>query len=437
MSRKAFVLGFWLLACPLSASVIHVPSDYQSIQEAVNAANAGDTVLVAPGTYTGQGNRDIDFNGKNLVLKSELGPEVTIIDCQASEVDQHLGIHLHSGEDSTSVIDGFTVNHAFCDTSIYINWGAIMGESAAPTVRNCIVRDNNCVGISYYLGPNTAYIYSTQVVNNGHGQSRPKPGIRVSINSAFIDSCRVDSNAAEGAFLYHANPIVLHSTFTGNNADGLLVVEFLGIERFTISSCTFSGNGDGLGFYQDWPKSSTGEAASVKVSDTSTISRCLFSNNLGYGITSYGWDFDWKIECCNSFGNGVENWWLTGYVNLDTTNCFTADPLFCDAPSSSPGVSSSSPCLAVNNACGVDIGRIIVGCGPCCGGLRGNVDYDPADAADIGDIVYLVEYAFVAGPPPPCFDEADINGDSVIDIGDLIYLIEWSMADGPAPASCQ
>ena len=77
--------------------VVRVPDDYETIQAGINVACEGDTVLVAPGTYTGQHNRDIDFLGKNLVLLSEGGPEVTIVDCQATESDRHRGFFVHRG----------------------------------------------------------------------------------------------------------------------------------------------------------------------------------------------------------------------------------------------------------------------------------------------------------------------------------------------------
>ena len=40
-----------------------------TIQDGVNAASNGDTVLVAPGTYTGDGNRDISLFGKRITLR--------------------------------------------------------------------------------------------------------------------------------------------------------------------------------------------------------------------------------------------------------------------------------------------------------------------------------------------------------------------------------
>lgn len=70
------------LAAPLQALTIRVPSDQPTIQAGLTAAAAGDTVLVVAGTYSGPGNRDLDFGGTDCVLLAESGPDVTTIDCE-------------------------------------------------------------------------------------------------------------------------------------------------------------------------------------------------------------------------------------------------------------------------------------------------------------------------------------------------------------------
>ena len=76
------------------------------------------------------------------------------------------------------------------------------------------------------------------------------------------------------------------------------------------------------------------------------------------------------------------------------------------------------------------------GGGCCIPPIRGNVDYDPGDAIDISDLVYLVDYMFSGGPPPVCVDEADMNADGAIDISDLVWLVDYMFTGGPAPLDC-
>jgi len=74
--------------------------------------------------------------------------------------------------------------------------------------------------------------------------------------------------------------------------------------------------------------------------------------------------------------------------------------------------------------------------GNCCVDLRGNVDNDPSNGIDIGDIIYLVDYSFANGPAPACEEEADVNGDGSVDIADLVYLVDYSFSSGPPPEPC-
>ena len=105
----SLLLAFLLCSTVFSAT-IHVPADQPTIQAGIDSAVPGDTILVADGTYTGGGNRNIDFGGENIVLMSENGPEFTVIDCEGSSSDPRRGFTFHSGEDSSAVVDGFTTS---------------------------------------------------------------------------------------------------------------------------------------------------------------------------------------------------------------------------------------------------------------------------------------------------------------------------------------
>ena len=112
---KAIVISAFLLVLPAMASsqtTWYVDGNntggdgsqgnpFQYIQQGIDAASRGDTVLVMPYTYV----ENIDFIGKLIAVKSNDGPGTTIIDGnQAGSV-----VIFQNGEDENSILDGFTV----------------------------------------------------------------------------------------------------------------------------------------------------------------------------------------------------------------------------------------------------------------------------------------------------------------------------------------
>ena len=110
----------------------YVPTDYDTIQEAIDNCVDGDIVIVEPNTYTGDGNRDIDFLGKAITVRSESGPENCIIDCNAGRWDQHRAFYFHSGEDANSILEGFTITNGYVR---YYDGGGIYCEKASPVIK--------------------------------------------------------------------------------------------------------------------------------------------------------------------------------------------------------------------------------------------------------------------------------------------------------------
>ncbi len=85
----AATLAFAIIALPSAATIFRVDleggEDYITIGEAIadTIVLDGDTILVAPGIYTGENNRGLDFAGKNLLV-SAVTPRTgdVIIDCE-------------------------------------------------------------------------------------------------------------------------------------------------------------------------------------------------------------------------------------------------------------------------------------------------------------------------------------------------------------------
>jgi len=122
-------------------SVIQVPTNFPTIQSAINAASNGDTVLVAPGTYV----ENINFSGKAITLTSSSGPAVTIID------GNHNGtvVTFNHSETASSVLSGFTIQNGLQDGG----FGAgITVSSASPTITsNVIARNHAAAAIGIYV----------------------------------------------------------------------------------------------------------------------------------------------------------------------------------------------------------------------------------------------------------------------------------------------
>ncbi len=130
MKRQILISSLILLSIQTfaAAAILLVPQQYNTIQSAINASSDGDIIVVKPGTYTGYGNRDIDF-GKGLTpshtraitVTSYINPDnpnpdiiaSTIIDCQGTEENPHRAFTFERGEGNDSKVLGFTIINGY------------------------------------------------------------------------------------------------------------------------------------------------------------------------------------------------------------------------------------------------------------------------------------------------------------------------------------
>jgi len=65
--------------------------------------------------------------------------------------------------------------------------------------------------------------------------------------------------------------------------------------------------------------------------------------------------------------------------------------------------------------------------------VRGDTNNDAK--VNLSDAVFLLNYLFVGGDKPPCFEVADLNDDSELDITDAVYVLRFLFAgSSPPPA---
>jgi len=145
------------------AETLLVPSQYPSIQNAINAAQDGDTVLVSPDEYEGP----INFEGKNIVVSSTAGAGSTLI---RTSRNYHC-VSIAGGQDSTAVLEGFTVSNQVSDNEVSRDTigcgGGLYIVNASPTIRNNIITD--CVAESQGGGlflENSSTLMSGCIISN-------------------------------------------------------------------------------------------------------------------------------------------------------------------------------------------------------------------------------------------------------------------------------
>ena len=102
---------------------------YSSIQDAIDHAADGEMITVHDGTYF----ENISFDGKSIVIRSENGPYVTIIDGNT------LGsvVSFDHNEDANAVLNGFTIRNGNSERG-----GGIFCQNAYPRIVNCFIKDN-------------------------------------------------------------------------------------------------------------------------------------------------------------------------------------------------------------------------------------------------------------------------------------------------------
>ena len=381
---------------------------FDAIQEAIDIAEFEGTVIILSGTYTGEGNRDIDFKGKTITVRSTdpNDPSVvaeTVIDCNGSEADPHRGFVFNNYETHQSIVAGLTITGGYNESG-----GAIFyGQCTAPTIINCIFKENQayCGGSIYTFNAN------------------PKL-----INCEFNNN----SAAAAGGALYsyvdfiECNSILEDCLFQGNTTtyNGGAIYNS-GMVNALFTNCIFTEN----------TSSGGGGAIRNTYSANTTFTNCIFSKNQAqtYGGCIRGSN-DSKITITN--------------CTFSANSASSGSSLACTADDQNGQVPSTVQIInsiirdSGNEIWKDDESKITVtysnvpnsqGTGPWSG--QGNINADPCFAGEDNGNLHLKSQAGRYDPlteswvidelTSPCIDAGDTNsliGDEPLPNGDIINM---------------
>jgi len=401
LRRAAAGIAFGLLFVAVSggcwggdvqAAVIHVPADHSTIQAAIDAAQDGDVVEIAPGAYSGDGNRDLSFRGKAITIRPRDGFGSVTLDLLYGQDGSHRAFIFDSSEGRDAVLQGIRIENSVHDGGAGV-W--IRGD-AAPTIAEC--EFTSCLSLGYGEPRGGGGILCD-------GQAKPlvqrclflrcesvTSGSAISVEGSAIlemEECHVERSAiaaaievAPGARADIRNCDILDSLEAGAVAGGGTI---------SLTGCGLAG-GNG--------------AAAVSSNGTLTMDRCTVGSNRGF---SYGglWvnagahasvrntifrnncdvhgsrdditvrdGGELELYCC-----AIDLSAIHGDIDLELGAPHVyGDPRLCDAPLCPDGYNSAgtfsideySPCAAAPSPCGEQIGALGVGCsfgpgeGACC-----------------------------------------------------------------------
>lgn len=324
MISRQFVLRSFLPVVMAAASSVtiyatdlYVPSEFATIGAAISAAVNGDTVFVADGIFTGNGNRNLNFNGKTITVQSENGPENCIISCDLTNTRGFLFNH---SETYDSVLRGFTIRNG---SQPYAEGGAISCINASPMITECVFSNNFALfGGAVHLENSNAIIAHCRILDNSVDNPDPELGAE-----------------GGGADCYNGGtPLFFDCLFMGNYAKSFGGGLNTDNSDFQAVNCTFTEN-----------ECEIGAGISVKSADV-IIENCIIWNNPVDEVSFFAGDPSITYTCILR----ETPWPGDGNIVLD--------PLLLTGPwgfgylsAESTGQTADSPCIDSGSLGAIDI----------------------------------------------------------------------------------
>jgi parallel beta-helix repeat protein len=319
---------------------IFVPGRYPTIQAAIDAAIPGDEVIIDDGTYSGEGNGNLDFGGKAITVRSASGnPAACIIDCAGSE----WGFYFHKGETAASIVKDLTIRNGI---GMLVADNDELGAGSETCLSHMSERHVNAIttGDTYYEGSSL----------NFYGSGG---GVYCSSSSPTLTNCRIYRGSVE---CYDSSPILTNCTISDSSAyyGGGLDCRYNSSP--TLTNCTISGN------TAEWG----GGGVCCSVDSNPTLTNCTISGNTaesGGGV--YCDSSSPTLTNCILWGDTPQEIYVSSGTPVVTycdvqggwpgTGNVDIDPLFIDpdGPDNDPNtwqdnnyrLSSGSPCIDAGN----------------------------------------------------------------------------------------
>jgi hypothetical protein len=225
--RTSLILLWFLTAHFASAALIRVPLDQPTIQQAINAARAGDFIIVSPGVYR----ENINIGGRTITLRSTSMTSAAIV--AATVIDgRGLGpvVTFSGTELTTGLFSGFTIRNGHAGsgggicgngTVTQISYNVITSNTATygGGVFNCAFFHHNTLtsNVAVYgggvSGGNTGFY--NNVVRNNRAQFG---GAFASLNDYILNNVITSNTAQFGGAIYSGIGIIQGNTITSNTA---------------------------------------------------------------------------------------------------------------------------------------------------------------------------------------------------------------------------
>ncbi len=313
--------------------------DFPSIQAAIDAAVDGDIIILANGTFRGEGNRDINFGGKAITVRARSGnPKNCVIDAEGTPAEPHRGFLFNSEEGPGSILEGVTITGGYAPIALTVPAGGainITGDSdplywTSPTIRKCRFVDNRSPFASgavncFFSNATIADCFFEGNIAEGYGAGAMAAA---GYSSVTVERCTfVDNEAPEssgiGSGFFEGDLSVTtvtdcyfaHNLATGGDSAGDVIGAQLGAS-FVVSDCVFEDN----------YSASYAGVAGVIAGSSMSFSGCTFANNtsaLGGGVFTInvgGGSFD--VSSCTFYGNEAPVG--SAIIVLDENSAFTS-----------------------------------------------------------------------------------------------------------------